>query len=79
MSQFQIHAAVVPRIDSKGRESRERLQMSAGGSEIGFNIQIKKRRRKKKIIMVLFFRPAMKDLVSGETRGTSDKEQSKRS
>lgn len=53
--------------------------MSAGGSEIGFNIQIKKRRRKKKIIMVLFFRPAMKDLVSGETRGTSDKEQSKRS
>lgn len=40
------------------------------------NIQKKKR---KKIIMVLFFSPAMKDLVSGETQGTSDKEQSKRS
>lgn len=42
-------------------------------------LNIQKKKRKKKIIMVLFFSPAMTDLVSGETQGTSDKEQSKRS
>lgn len=43
------------------------------------SVLIFKLKKEKKIIMVLFFRPTTMDLVSGETWGTSDKEQSKRS
>lgn len=85
LRQTPLCGGVATGIYNKGRKSQGHFQMSAGGRELlyrGSEISLeysKKKKRKKKIIMVLFFSPAMTDLVSGETQGTSDKEQSKRS
>lgn len=83
LRQTPLCGGVATGIYNKGRKSRGHFQMSAGGRELlyrGSEISLEySKKKRKKIIMVLFFSPAMKDLVSGETQGTSDKEQSKRS
>lgn len=84
LRQTPLCSGIATRIYNKGEKvggifrcQQGRRELLYRGSEI--SLEYSKKKKKKKIIMVLFFSPAMTDLVSGETQGTSDKEQSKRS